>query len=958
MTINSLRTAALILCIFTSFFSFAQNNALQFDGVDDEVMLGNWFNFKKFTISMWVNPGSTQKNYANIIDNNHLGDNESWVVQQNYTTTNYYYFANHYGLCYFSLNAGQWQLLTITQDTNGVKKLYINGILIDSVNTTNNPYNTPILRLGNAGVTNRNWNGKMDELQIWDKPLSANEISILKTKKLSGAEKGLIAYYDFNESSGDTLHDKTTNKHHGILVKKPKWVSSEVNVGQTIIPNVAGNTNISMVKIYGSDFQNGARVKFTRNGFPDIVSDTTYLTSNKKVLISVFNLTGKDTGLYDVVVVNIDSSQINYPDGFTIVKGTAPDVWVDIIGRNAVRNGRPFTFLVNYGNKGNVDAKGVVLWVAVPQFAKVNLGLDMLSPDSNLVFNDTFSYYVNVDSLNGEPNAMKVIPLFLPRIPPNYSNTFKITLDSFGSKDIYIDAWINDPWYQSPLKYLVGECADQAIGAVTSFFPGVGCAYEAFDAIGNVLIDPLVTAYDPNNKLSKYNKDRLENKVEAFSFPLVVVNSLVRVGLNCIPGFKAAQTANKVLLYIIKNSKRTKTESALRVGVTCLKGFLPKSETERNVVMVNSYDPNEKIGPNKYMKSNSPFSYLILFENKDSAKAPAQEVVVIDTLDKSKFDLNSFSFGSFGFGDTFTSSTFQYQKQFSKDIDLRPKTNLIVKIEGRLDTSSGVLYWKFQSLDPKTLDLTEDPLGGFLPPNKKSPEGEGWISFTVNPISTLPTGTNIQNKASIIFDLNKPIITNNYKNVIDDIKPMSNIKALSLSQRDSNFMVSWQGSDVGSGIRSYDVFVSEDTGLFKYWLHNSSNTSEIFNGSNKHKYRFYSIATDSAGNIENDTMPIVSTIVSANSKIVRFDYSGISLSQNYPNPFSSTTTFDFYMPQTMNATISIMDVFGRTVQILDNIQTRQGVNSIVFDKKNLASGIYIYQLNIGEITLSKMMIIN
>lgn len=45
--------------------------AFKFDGVDDYADLGNWFNLQTFTIDMWVNPGSNQVEYADIIDNNH-----------------------------------------------------------------------------------------------------------------------------------------------------------------------------------------------------------------------------------------------------------------------------------------------------------------------------------------------------------------------------------------------------------------------------------------------------------------------------------------------------------------------------------------------------------------------------------------------------------------------------------------------------------------------------------------------------------------------------------------------------------------------------------------------------------------------------------------------------------------------------------------------------------------------
>ena len=52
-------------------YSDKVESALFFDGSNDSADLGNWFDDQVFTISMWLNPGSSQVNYADILDNNH-----------------------------------------------------------------------------------------------------------------------------------------------------------------------------------------------------------------------------------------------------------------------------------------------------------------------------------------------------------------------------------------------------------------------------------------------------------------------------------------------------------------------------------------------------------------------------------------------------------------------------------------------------------------------------------------------------------------------------------------------------------------------------------------------------------------------------------------------------------------------------------------------------------------------
>jgi hypothetical protein len=67
--------------------------------------------------------------------------------------------------------------------------------------------------------------------------------------------------------------------------------------------------------------------------------------------------------------------------------------------------------------------------------------------------------------------------------------------------------------------------------------------------------------------------------------------------------------------------------------------------------------------------------------------------------------------------------------------------------------------------------------------------------------------------------------------------------------------VSWSGSDDpgGSGIVSYDVFVSDNGGPPKVFLTGTTQTSATFTGQAEHTYAFTSVATDGVGN--HQTLP-------------------------------------------------------------------------------------------------------
>ena len=62
----------------------------------------------------------------------------------------------------------------------------------------------------------------------------------------------------------------------------------------------------------------------------------------------------------------------------------------------------------------------------------------------------------------------------------------------------------------------------------------------------------------------------------------------------------------------------------------------------------------------------------------------------------------------------------------------------------------------------------------------------------------------------------------------------------------------WSGQDDagGSGIDSYDIFVSTNSGPFTAWLERTTNTSAWFVGQAAQTYSFYSVSRDQVGNTE------------------------------------------------------------------------------------------------------------
>ncbi len=70
-----------------------------------------------------------------------------------------------------------------------------------------------------------------------------------------------------------------------------------------------------------------------------------------------------------------------------------------------------------------------------------------------------------------------------------------------------------------------------------------------------------------------------------------------------------------------------------------------------------------------------------------------------------------------------------------------------------------------------------------------------------------------------------------------------------------------------------------------------------------------------------------------------------NLSQNYPNPFNPSTTIKYTIAKTSIVTLKIYDLLGREIVTLVNTIKDPGTYTSEFNGKNLASGCYIYKIN-------------
>jgi len=81
------------------------------------------------------------------------------------------------------------------------------------------------------------------------------------------------------------------------------------------------------------------------------------------------------------------------------------------------------------------------------------------------------------------------------------------------------------------------------------------------------------------------------------------------------------------------------------------------------------------------------------------------------------------------------------------------------------------------------------------------------------------------------------------------------------------------------------------------------------------------------------------------------------VSQNYPNPFSKTTTLKVNLRKATNINLAIFNLVGQKVYESGMLQTKAGINNITISGTDLTSGIYFYTVKAGESSITKKMIV-
>jgi hypothetical protein len=289
--------------------------ALSFDGVDDYTTLGTdaTLDIKgPITIEVWVYPDVNLVSY------------KRFIVKQWETSYNLGVGANANSILFgmapngslsntletglgavapvtWNHVAGTWDGTTLRIFVNGVEaaqKPWINNSVAGSGN--------PVIIATDQNLNPlRFFDGRMDEVRIWNVARTEQEIRDNMYKELTNPdlENNLVAYYRFNEGSGQTSEDLSQNSNTAVLggtlgvePTDPAWVASTAPIPYYTISSGA----------WGNKLRWGAGQGFPANNWAIVRVDHAMTTDNNYSLGSVtINTMGA------ITVMNGNSMTVN-----------------------------------------------------------------------------------------------------------------------------------------------------------------------------------------------------------------------------------------------------------------------------------------------------------------------------------------------------------------------------------------------------------------------------------------------------------------------------------------------------------------------------------------------------------------------------------------------------------------------------------------------------------------------
>jgi hypothetical protein len=646
---------------------------------------------------------------------------------------------------------------------------------------------------------------------------------------------------------------------------------------ESVSPTTLGDNGHVTMTITGARFEPGAAVS--------LVSGSATLQAAKVDVISpcttkaVFLLTNAVHGSYTLTISNANGTSLSRPDAVTVESATGPSFELEAIGNLNPRLGTAFTADAVVLNRGNVDAQYVLI---TGQFSGT-VNMSLIRPHGTLPIENHAAPVKGLGTYNLHSGTRQVTgdAFIVKNIEPSQTVQFGTRVTGYGPGDagVLLRAEVlGVETFVDTLRSGAEMARQSALRAASSELPPeiMGCLLDEDEwwvhwlrlYVDASILDlediAIVAAPSPAfSTLLSPPVDTVTCVQWAIEEYQECMNNASAKWLKCLTQLNRS-CANELIAEqfwcsVIELGRIAGCLAPLppecppgSVWLPCAFVISPAGCIEACIQVPFSRDPNDMTGPagvgeSKYLSPKYNAAYTVHFENVAESTAIAREVRVVDKLVEG-IDVHSVCLQEIAFGGchvTVPANQSFYETRLSLG------TNLLADVTGFVDVRRREIRWTLRAIDPATGEPPESAQMGLLPPNDATHRGEGYVTYTVQPMAGVRTGTVITNSAVIVFDNNEPIETAPVWNTIDAGAPSSAVASLPAQVR-GEFVVTWSGADDagGSGVAGYDVHVSDDGGAYALWQANTAANAAVYPGEAGHRYAFYSVARDNVGNLE------------------------------------------------------------------------------------------------------------
>ena len=229
-------------------------------------------NLDNYTLSIWVKPNSeNQPIYASYFSSHYPNSNG---FQLDSDGNGNYRFLSVNGTITIAPLSLEWSHVVLVAETkeDGEEKttVYFNGDSISSINYVDNNWNKINLGRNRNQDGNGYGNYRVDNVLIWDTPLSSEQIQTHIEYGTIEQSDNLLIHWKLNAGTGDLVYDHSGNSHHATTYNTT-WIEDGLIFGCTDPLSVNYNPDANFGNEFCDYMENGNNV-LQFNGDHDYVN--------------------------------------------------------------------------------------------------------------------------------------------------------------------------------------------------------------------------------------------------------------------------------------------------------------------------------------------------------------------------------------------------------------------------------------------------------------------------------------------------------------------------------------------------------------------------------------------------------------------------------------------------------------------------------------------------------------